>query len=439
VRDLLVVVAPIALVACAAIWLAVRFVRPAPPDTVRLLSGPIGGNYHTFAERYQKILQGYGVKVEIIPSRGALDNLRRLADPAFGADVGFVQGGLVDAESAPAGGATPTPLNVKGLMSLGSVFPQPLLVYERLPEAIEVVSQLKGKRLAIGPEGSGTRALALRVLKANGIEGPPTVLLDLGGEDAAKALADGSADAAILTGDSANTKVMRSLREIPGVEMMHFRQAAGYMRKLRFLSRLTLPEGAIDLGKNYPPRTYDLIGTTVELVAREDLHPAISDLLITAAREVHGTPGMFRVAGEYPAPLKRDFPISPDAERFYKSGGHFLYKRLPFWLATMVDRLLVVLLPLFVVIVPATRVVPALYRWRVRSRIYRWYGALMAIEREMLGKTTPEQRDEIMKRLDEIENAVNDIRTPLSFADQLYVLRGHVAMVRRGVEASAGR
>ena len=181
--------------------------------------------------------------------------------------------------------------------------------------------------------------------------------------------------------------------------------------------------------------TLSLIGPTVELVARDDLHPALSDLLIRAAREIHGSPGLYRNAGEYPAPLARDFPISPDAERYYKSGEQFLYKRLPFWLASLVDRLLVVLLPLLVVIIPATRVAPALYRWRVRSRIYRWYGALMAIEHDIHDQQTPEQRAAVFGRLDEITVAVKELRTPLSFADQVYVLRDHVGNVRRRLQS----
>jgi hypothetical protein len=300
-----------------------------------------------------------------------------------------------------------------------------------------MLSQLKGKRIAVGPEGSGTRVLALKLLKINEMDGPPTQLQEVGGEEAAKALIAGTTDVAFLMGESATPQVMRSLRAVPGIELASFRQADGYLRKFRFLSKLTLPEGAMDLAKNYPPRTMTLIGPTVELVAREDLHPALSDLLIGAAREIHGSPGMFRTAGEFPAPLARDFPISRDAERYYKSGEQFLYKRLPFWLASLIDRLLVVVLPLLVIIVPATRIVPALYRWRVRSRIYRWYGALMAIEREMLTTRTPERRDAILKRLDDIEGAVNELKMPLSFADQLYVLRDHVATVRRRLHTVA--
>jgi TRAP-type uncharacterized transport system substrate-binding protein len=423
-RDLLVVVLPVFLLVAAAGWAAIALVRPAPPHAIHLLGGIAGSSYRTNADRYKKIIEGYGVKVEVLDSQGALDNLQRLANPADQADVGFVQAGLTDG------------VDISRLVSLGSLFAQPLMVYYRNPEPIERLSQLKGKRLAIGPRGSGTRALAQKLLKANEIDVDSPALLELGGEDAANALLVGEVDAAFLMGDSATPKIMRRLRDSPGIEMMNFRQAAGYVRKFPFLTRLTLPEGAMDLARNHPPRPYELVGPTVELVARKDLHPALSDLLIGAARQVHGRPGLYRDAGQYPAPLEHDFPISDDAERYYKSGGQFLYKRLPFWLASLLDRMLVVVVPLLVLILPVTRVAPSFYRWRVRSRIYRFYGALMAIERDMLANPSAEQRAQLNHRLDEIENAVNEIRTPLSFADQLYVLREHVSLVRRRLRAA---
>src|SRR3954471_9798455 len=396
-RDLIVVGLPTVLIAAAAVGVAVKAARFAPPKTIRFAAGPDGSSYRNQAEKYQKLLARDGVKVEILKTRGALDNLDKLATPAIKVDVGFVQGGLTEGRDLP------------HLVSLGSVSPAPLMVYCRSAEPIEMLSQLKGKRLAVGPEGSGARVLTLKLLKANEIDGPPTVLVDLTGDDAAKELLAGTIDAAFLMGDSATPSVMKSLRGVPDIQLASFRQADGYLRKFRFLSKLTLPEGAMDLAKNYPPRTLSLIGPTVELVARNDLHPALSDLLIRAAREIHGSPGLYRNAGEYPAPLARDFPISADAERYYKSGEHFLYKRLPFWLASLVDRLLVVILPLLVVIVPATKIFPALYRWRVRSRIYRWYGSLIAIEREMLRINDPGERDALLKRLDEIALWVTDL------------------------------
>lgn len=361
----------------------------------------------------------------MVGSRGSLDNLEQLTNPRTHVDVGLVQGGLL-ADGAPA------PAH---LISLGSVFAQPLMVYARSTEPIEMLPQLKGKRLAVGPEGTGARVLALKILKANEMDGPPTTVVNLGGEEAARALIAGELDAAFFMGDSATPQVMRGLRAVPGIELASFRQADGYLRKFRFLSKLTLPEGSMDLAKDYPPRTVELIGPTVELVARDDLHPALSDLLIAAAKEIHGGPGLFRTAGEFPAPLPRDFPISHDAERYYRSGEPFLYKRLPFWLATFIDRLWVLIFPLLVVIVPATKIVPAIYRWRVRSRIYRWYGVLMQIEREMAGSRDAEARTRILERIDEIALAVKELKTPTSFADQLYVLRDHVATVRRRVQS----
>jgi hypothetical protein len=421
-RDLVMVTGPVLVLVGLAVWAAVALVRPAPPDTIRMLGGADGSTYRTAADKYKTIIERYGVKVQIISSRGSLENLQRLADPKFPADVAFVQSGLTDG------------VDISGLASLGSVLAQPLMVYYRGPELVERLSQLKGKRLAVGPEGTGTRALAVALLKGNGIEGPPTVFLDLGGEEAARALTAGEVDAAFLMGDSTTPQVMRALLDTPGVQMMNFRQAAGYVRRFRFLTRLTLPEGAIDLGKNQPPATYELVGPTVELVARKGLHPALSDLLISAARQVHGGPGLFRDADTYPSPQERDFPLSDDAQRYYKAGGQFLYRHLPFWLASLVDRALVLIVPLLVLIVPFSRVAPALYRWRVRSRIYRWYGALMAIERDITPGGSPEARQVLQRRLDEIEAAVDDIRTPLSFADQLYVLRQHVTMVRQRID-----
>lgn len=413
---------PVLALILVAIWLAFRFVQPAPPENIILTAGPENSSYQNNAQKYKKIIERNGISVQILTSHGALENLQRLADPEFKVDVGFVQGGLKDG------------LETEHLRSLGSIQTQPLLVFYRGNAPVSQLSQFRGKRLAIGPEGSGVRFLALKLLKANGIDTPPTVQLDIGGEDAAKALTDGKVDAAFLMGDSATPAIMRGLLLAPGVRVMNFEQADGYTRRLHFLSKLTLPKGAVDLGKNLPGDDLQLIGPTVELVARENLHPALSDLLISAAREVHGGPGLFRNAGEFPAPLERDFPLSSDAERYYKSGTQFLYSRLPFWLASLADRLLVILLPLLVLIIPASRLVPALYRWRVRSRVYRWYGALMAIERDMIASPSAEERAEILGRLDDIAEAVNNIKTPLSFADQLYVLREHISWVRHRLE-----
>ena len=418
IRDLLVTTAPFLLVTLAVIWAAYWFVRPAPPDTITITSGPQGSSFLLTAEKYRKILARNGVKLKVLTSGGSLDNLRRLADPGFRVDVGFVQGGVS------------TGVKIDGLVSLGSMFNEPLALFYRSEAPVKLIAGLKGKRLAIGPQGSGTHVLALILLKANGIEpGADTELVDLGGAEASQALIDGKVDAAFLMGDSATGPVMRKLLWTPGVRLLDFAQADAYSRRYPYLSKLNLPMGVFDFAKNVPQQDIHLIGPTVELVARQKLHPALSDLLIEAAREVHGRATLMQRAGEFPAPLDHEFPISSDARRYYNSGKSFLYRWLPFWMASLLDRTLVVFVPVFVLLIPGLKLVPRLYSWRVRSRIYRWYGSLITIERSILANPSPEERAELLKRLDDIEAEVNKMKMPLAYAEHYYVLRDHIKFV----------
>jgi len=418
-RDLAVTIGPLVLLTAAAIVATYWFVRPAPPGAITIISGPAGSTFRLTAEKYRRILARNGVKLQILASEGSLENLRKLNDPAYRVDVGFVQGGL------SAG------MSVDNLVSLGSVFHEPLALFYRGAAPVGLISGLSGKRLAIGPEGSGTRALALILLKANGIEpGGAAMFLNLGGEDAAQALIEGKVDAAFLMGDSATPRMMGKLMRTPGIRLFDFAQADAYTRRFPYLNKLDLPMGVFDLGKNAPAREIHLIGPTVELLARENLHPAISDLLIEAAREVHGRAGLLQRAGEFPAPLEHEFRISDDARRYYSTGKSFLYRSLPFWLASLADRTLVVLVPIVVLLIPGLKLVPSLYRWRVRSRIYRWYGKLIALERGVLAPQASGERAEMLKRLDDIEAEVNKIKMPLAYADQFYVLRDHIKFVR---------
>jgi NMT1-like family len=418
-RDLAMTLGPILLLSMAGIWFAVRFVRPAPPDTVTMTSGPDGSRFRIAAEKYRSILARNGVTLKILPSKGSLENLQRLNDRSSPVDIGFIQGGI------SAG------VQTERLMSLGSVFYEPLVIFYHSDKPLNRLSQFVGKRLAIGGEGSGVRVLASTLLKANGIEvGGKTLLLDLSGESAARALREQRIDAAFLMGDSATPALMRQLLRTPGIRVFDFVQAEAYTRRFRYLTRLEVPMGALDLGKNSPAKNLYLIAPTVELVARDNLHPAISDLFIEAAREVHGDANLLQRAGEFPAPLEHEFRIGNDAVRYYKSGKSFLYRRLPFWLASLADRALVILVPIEVLLLPGLRLVPWLYQWRVKARIYRWYGALIGLERDAFSTSTQDGRKDMLKRLDDIERGVNNMKMPLAFADQFYVLREHIRFVR---------
>jgi hypothetical protein len=238
-------------------------------------------------------------------------------------------------------------------------------------------------------------------------------------------------------GDSASVQNMSTLLRTDGVHLFDFTQADGYTRRISYLNKLELPKGSIDFGKNIPSHDVTLIGPTVELIARPDLHPALSDLLIEAAQQVHGNASLLRRRGEFPSPLEHEIPISSDANRYYKSGKSFLYRYLPFWMASLVNRIIVVFVPMIVVLIPGLRFIPVIFRWRIRLRIFRWYRALLALEQDLVAEMSPELKEELLARLDRIEEAANKMKVPASFAEQFYVLRGHIAFVRSRLANSA--
>jgi len=415
----------ILLVGSGVVFAVFWFFHSAPPHTITITSGPEGSAFQRSAEKYRMILARSGVKLNILPSAGSLENLKRLGDPSFHVDIGFVQAGVTNG------------VNTDELVSLGSVAYEPLLVFYRSATPIELLSELSGKRLAIGPEGSGTRTLATALLQANGVEsGGATVLSDLDAEDATKALLGGTVDAVFLMGDSASTQTMRQLLRAPDVRLYDFTQADGYARRIHYLNKLELPQGVVDFGKNIPARDVHLVAPTVELVARAKLHPALVDLLLEAAHEVHGSATLLQRRGEFPAPLEVDIHLSDEARRYYGSGKTFLYRSLPFWLASRVNRILVAFVPMLFVLVPGLRLIPALYQWQIRLRIYRFYRGLLSIEKRASASTASENREELLTRLTHIEKSVNKIKIPASFADQFYVLRQNIIFVRNKLTAT---
>ena len=394
------------------------FFHLAPPNKIIMTSGPKGSTFEKSAEKYSKILKQKGVTLKILPSEGSVENIKRLADPSSKVNVGFVQGGVYK------------DMKTDRLVSLGSVSYAPLFVFYRSGSNMERLSQLAGQRIAVGEVGSGTHTLSLVLLAANGIEpGGPTKLLEADSDEAAKAILSGKVDAVFLMGDSVSTDLIRQLLHTDGIRLFDFTQADAFTRRIAYLNKITLPKGSIDFGKGTPAHDVFLLAPTVELIARENLHPALSDLLLEAAVEVHSGPGLFRGKGEFPAPIEQEIRISNDASRFYKSGKSFFYRYLPFWLASLVNLIIVVLVPMIVLLLPGLRLIPAMYRWRFRSRIFKWYRALMVIERDLLTELAPDKRKELLEKLDNIEEEVNRMKVPASFADQFYGLRGHITFV----------
>ena len=301
----------------------------------------------------------------------------------------------------------------------------------------QLLSEFKGLRMDIGPDGSGSNTLARALLAVNGIKaGDGTTYVDTAADDTARALNDGRIDAFFAMSDSTPTALIRQLLRSPSIHLFNVTQADAYSRRIPYLNKLLLPKGGIDFGEDIPAEDVHLIGPTVELVARDSLHPALSDLLLEAAREVHGRPGLYKKRGEFPAPLEHEFRISPDATRYYASGKSFLYRTFPFWVASLIARIVAVLVPVLLLLIPAIRIVPALYRWRMTSRIYRWYGALQRLERDALRPSVDAmRREELARHLDQIESAVLKIVVPPAYGDLFYGLRGHIASVRESLLA----
>lgn len=409
--DYLSIGAPAALVALLGLWVAFFFVEPAPPTRIAIASGEPGGAYALYAERYREELARHGVELVVKHTAGSSENLSLLH--AEEVDVAFVQGGVTQP-----GGAE--------LLSLGSLFFEPLWIFQRGLPGLDRLSDLRGARLSAGPEGSGTRAVALELLESNGVEG---AILALSSDAAVAALGAGELDAAFFIA-SPDSGVIRALLADPSIALVSLARAHAYARLHQFLSQLTLPEGVIDLAANVPPRDISLVSPTANLVIGADFHPALVDLLLQAAARVHRDGDVFSQPGAFPTQQYLDLPLSPEAERFYKHGPPFLQRYLPFWLATLVDRLKVMLIPLVALLLPLIRVLPPMYRWRVRSRIYRWYTELATTDPYGNRAESPGALDAAIKEVDRIAAEVGEVAAPASYGRELYDLRVHIGFVR---------
>ena len=401
----------------AGFWLLFHVVRPAPPQTVTMITGSPGGAYAHYAERYRQMLAREGIELTLLPSGGSVENLRALkTNPEV--ELGFIQSGIAHEPDA------------SDLMSLGSMYFEPLWIFHRLGEPLNHLGQLAGRRSAIGAPGSGTQLLALQLLGVTGIGYDSEGLIHEGGLDAAEALIAGEIDAVILLA-GIDAPIVRLLLDEPDIELAELAHTEAYARLIPQLATVTLPAGGLDMARIVPATDIRMLGATADLVARSDLHPAIVSLLLQAAAHIHGQPGILQRAGEYPRAAGRDLPASKTAMRFHESGPSLLQRYLPFWLAVLVDRLLVALLPLIAILIPLMRIAPALYAWQIRSRIYRWYGELKFLEEELRARFDETRLQEYLERLDRIEDLANHKRIPLSYNNELYTLREHIQLVRR--------
>jgi len=413
IKDKLSVFGPALLLVILGFLLAYQFVQPAPPDHIRIATGQNDGAYYLFAQRYQKILAREHIQLDLVQTEGSVDNIGLLESGS--AEVAFVQGGTSEASKTDQ------------LASLGSLYFEPIWVFHRKSLNIERLTQLVGHTISIGSEGSGTRALTKTLLGDNSITTSNTQLLGLNGRAAADALLKGELDAAFFIA-SPQSPVVRALLGADSIALMDFQRADAYTRLHRPLSSVTLPQGVISMQKNLPSKEITLLAASANLVVDKELHPALMDLLLQAAQEVHANGGWFEASGAFPSEEYIDFPLSKAAQRYYQYGPSFLQRYLPFWAATMVDRLKVMLLPLLALILPLVKIMPPLYRWRIRSRIYKSYREVLAIDRKINGADA--NLEALFEQLKKLENDVSEVSVPLSYAEELYDLRLHIGLVK---------
>jgi TRAP-type uncharacterized transport system substrate-binding protein len=401
------------LIVGAIAWAVFVVLHAVPPRYVVMTTGPEGGAYRDLGEEYRRVLGRFGVRLETRPSLGNMENLQRLKDPRSGVSVGFVSGGLSSASDSP------------GIVSLGTIAYYPLWIFCRgIPEPARL-QDLRGKRVSIGPEGGGTRPLVLEVLRANGLEGS-IVPVELSPGPGGEALLAGEIDCACML-TTAEAPIVRKLLADERVALVNFPRAEAYVARYPFLRKVVVPEGVGSLSANLPPQDVPLIATTASLLIRESVHPAIQFLLLQAAEEIHGRGGILDKPGQFPAPEPVDVPLSSEAKPFYKSGGSFLQRHLPFWLWVFTSRLLLLLVPLVGILYPLTQIVPSIVDLIVNLRLNRLYGELRDIEERMdLG----ESRENLAERFERLENRVRHIYVPTRNARTLYTLRQHLNLVR---------
>ncbi|MEM7253230.1 MAG: TAXI family TRAP transporter solute-binding subunit, partial [Pseudomonadota bacterium] len=412
------VLGPTTLLCVAGFVIAYQFVDPAPPQSFAIATGSPSGAYYSFARQYQKRLAQERVNLDVISTEGTINNLTLLRDPTSGVSAALVQGGV----------EPPAASGEDSLVSLGSVFFEPLWLFHRREIALSKISDLRGLRVSVGSSGSGTQSLARTILAANQLGAEQVVLRELNGASASDQLIAGELDAGFFVA-SPESAIVRSLLASGELALFSFARADAYGRLYPFLSSVTLPRGVIDLVEDIPRTDVQLLATTANLVVRDDLHPALVDLLMQALQDSHGGGGIFEDAKQFPAPTLLALPLSEEAARFYRSGPPFLQRYLPFWAATLLDRIKVMIVPLFALLIPMIKIAPPVYRWRVRSRIYRWYKDLQQVEADARRATT-EDIAPFLRIVDGITAEVTQEQAPPAYADELYNLRFHLERVR---------
>ena len=410
-REGIFIIALIALV----FGIGYQYLDPIAPKEITIVTGEKDGVYYKTALEYQNILKKDGITLHIIPSDGSIAALKIMAKK--GADIAFIQGGTTEGfENLP-------------LYSLASLYYEPLWIFyqSRLGEVM-YVSQLVGNRLAIGKKNSGTYALAKKVLNMNGVTSDNTTFLYLSNEDAKNAILKGDIDA-VFNVSGAYTPLIRDLFYDDDVSLMSFHRAYAYDKRFPYISQVEIAEGMVNVRDNIPNQNIHMIATVATLVAQEDLHPDIIRLILQAAKKIHSKGDVFESEGVFPTNKFTEYPMSPEADIYLKSGDGWLDRIFPFWIASQIKRLMVLVIPLLILLFPLAKGLVPLYRWKIRHKIYTRYEKLHNINKrlkDMDAATTQQEIDELKEMLEAVKQNTD---VPLSYMSEYYDLQVHINLV----------
>lgn len=396
-----------------------QFIDPAPPKKLSIATGTTSGSYYKFAQEYKRLLEKEKFELLIVPTQGSVEALKKLQNKEV--DIAFVQGGVANEEE------------VKTLRSLASIYFEPLWIFYSEKFDFKYINELKGKKVSIGSEGSGTKPLALEILKQNSIDKTNTTLLELSNEAAQQALNKGEIDV-LFSVISPSSKMVQSLLSNPKVKLLNIQRASAYSKKLHYLTPVSIGEGVVSLQNNIPSSNITLLSTTATLVGQKDLHPDLIRLILKTAKQVHSTPSLFENNEIFPSKKYLQIPLHVDAKHYLEKGDSFLEKIFPFWIASSIDRLVIMIIPLLTLLIPIIKGALPLYRWRIRSSIYKWYKILHEIDLklESLDKSElPKIKEDLEKMAEDIQKSS---KIPLSYMGEYYDLRVHANLILGRIE-----
>ncbi|RKZ46834.1 MAG: C4-dicarboxylate ABC transporter substrate-binding protein [Candidatus Parabeggiatoa sp. nov. 3] len=400
--------------------IAYQFVEPPPPDEIRIGTGREGGGYHGFALEYQKLLADEKFQLDIQPTAGSIEVLQRLQSGDV--SIGLVQGG------------TAKTVSTEGLQSLASLFYEPVWVFYRQALSFEYLFELRGKRIAVGEEGSGTRPVAVQLLEDNKVTPDNSTFVALSSKEAAQQLVAGEIDAAFFVMSPKSSTILKLLNN-PSIELLSFKRHLAYSSRYSFLTSVQIGEGMINLEKNIPGQDKILLAATASLVARQDLHPDIVYLLLQTLVKVHKDGGLLEKKEQFPSTQFVEFPMNQNAAQYLEHGPSWLQSIFPFWIASALDRLKIMLIPLIAILLPLFKGAFPLYRWSIRFKIFRWYGILRDIDSEIDGLADLEAIKEEMQRMKSLQKElIEQVSVPLSYMGEFYGLRMHIQLVLKRLE-----